>query len=308
MGKEASMDGSRTWGARFSLARPAPETRWLAAAFAVIWGTIAIGLGFRQPWATWIWPFADGRLLYIFLASIAAAVAAPLAWLALVDEPAALAGIAADGIAIGAGLTIALVSLGIARGDSRLLIYAAGAAGSAMVAIAIFRAAHAWPIRDRTPAPRLVRFAFAVFVAVLLAVAGSLILRIKGVFPWDLPSGTGALVGVMFLGAAAYFAYGFWRNAWAHAGGQLIGFLAYDAVLAIPYLEAFRGRNQSTTATDMYGYAITSSANQVHALSLALYLGVIFLSAAIAVYYLFIHGPTRIDRRLRAQLPAFAPE
>lgn len=304
------MVGSRTTNQRRS-ERSETFARWVAAGLVPVWTAMALGLGFRASWATWIWPWTDGRLLYIFLASIAAAVAAPLAWIALVDEPAALAGIAADGVAIGIGLTIALLALGIARDDRRLIVYAVGAAAAGAISLAAFRVAHGWPSRDGTPMPRLARAAFAVFVLVLVYVAVSLIARVKGVFPWDLPSGTGTLVGAMFLGAAAYFAYGFWRNSWAHAGGQLIGFLAYDLVLAIPYLQAFRDRNTTTTSTDMYGYAITLSANQVHAASLTIYLGVIAVSAGLAVFYLFINRATRIDRQMRrAQppLPALASE
>ena len=41
---------------------------------------------------------------------------------------------------------------------------------------------------------------------------------------------------IIFLGSAIYFAYGLQRPVWGNAKGQLLGFLAYDLVLIVPFV------------------------------------------------------------------------
>ena len=50
--------------------------------------TLVLALGFatRQPWATNLWPWPDSRLSFIFIGSIAAAVATPILWIAATGE------------------------------------------------------------------------------------------------------------------------------------------------------------------------------------------------------------------------------
>jgi hypothetical protein len=259
------------------------------AGLAAIWTLLTLGLAWREPWATWIWPWSDVLMTYIFLASIAAAVAAPLAWIAWRDEPAALAGISIDGAAIGGLMTPALLIMGINRDDSSLLVYGIGAGISTAVAWLVFRRWHPLPPRHTQPLPVPVRFAFGVYVVGLLAVGGALLLRTDGVFPWDLPSATSTMIGAMFMGAATYFAYGLWRNCWAHGGGQLAGFLAYDVVLAIPYLRMIGDDDSGGGMYGSYG-----GRDEVNDSSLTVYLTVIAVSAAISIYYLAIHRPTRV--------------
>ena len=53
---------------------------------------LAAGFFFQQPWATALWPLPDTRLSYAFIAAILAGGAAPLIWIGLSGELAALAG------------------------------------------------------------------------------------------------------------------------------------------------------------------------------------------------------------------------
>ena len=62
---------------------------------------------------------------------------------------------------------------------------------------------------------------------------------------------------------------------WANAAGQLLGFLVYDLVLLGPFLRHF---------------GVVAPA---HRASLTVYTAVLLVSAALAVYYLFIHPATR---------------
>jgi hypothetical protein len=155
-------------------------------------------------------------------------------------------------------------------------------------------------MRDRTPQPRLARIAFVVFIAFLLWVGGWMVAGNDEVFPWSLPSGTRRLTGALFLGAATYFVYGLWRKSWVHTGGQLAGFLAYDAVLIGPYLRAFLDRNDGSTVPQYGSYDSSGGSDEVAALNLAVYIGVLVVSAAIAVYYLSLDSRTRLWRRLDA--------
>ena len=80
----------------------------------------------------------------------------------------------------------------------------------------------------------------------------------------------------MFLGAADYFAYGLLRPSWLNTAGQLIGFLAYDIVLIVPFLI----RLPTIPPENRIG--------------LTIYTGVVIYSGLVAIYYLFLNKPTRL--------------
>ncbi|MBX3080792.1 MAG: hypothetical protein KF716_04100 [Anaerolineae bacterium] len=62
---------------------------------------------------------------------------------------------------------------------------------------------------------------------------------------------------------------------WHNAAGQLLGFLAYDVVLIVPFIQHF------------------SDVIPEHRVSLIVYTTVVVGSALLAIYYLFIHPETR---------------
>lgn len=268
--------------------------RWLAAVLVIPWVLMTYGLHVRAPWATWIWPWTDGRMTYVFLASIAAALAAALEWIAIVDEPAALAGVAINFLTTGIGLSVAFLSMGIARDERELLVFGVTTAVlTGLIALA-FRETHGWPVRDALPQPRGVRLAFGFFVLLLVPLGASLVLRSSRIFPWVLPSGTSTIVGVIFLGASSYYMYGLLRGVWAHTGAQLIGFLAYDLVLFVPYTRALLNHDDPG-ASDQYGYGTSTTAgSDLNERNLVLYLSVVVFSALVAVYHLVVDPRTRI--------------
>ena len=92
------------------------------------------------------------------------------------------------------------------------------------------------------------RIAFGLFTFVLLIAGGLLVQRVQ-IFPWVLDRDSAMAFGVMFLGAAAYFIYGLVEPVWSNAKGQLIGFLAYDAVLLVPYLQALAVDGRATSGS-----------------------------------------------------------
>jgi len=123
-----------------------------------------------------------------------------------------------------------------------------------------------------------------------VVVSGALLFREPHVLPWDLAPDTSSVFGWTFLGASMYFLYGVARPLWAFAAGPLWGFLAYDALLWIPYFQLI-GKD-SNSSGGMYG--TTSSGNGVNEGSLVIYLFVLGFSTLLGLYLFFIHPPTRI--------------
>ena len=130
---------------------------------------------------------------------------------------------------------------------------------------------------DDSPMPAPVRYSFALFAVVLFLVGTALVLKRPNIFPWVLSTELSVLYGWIFLGAMCYFIYGFFVPKWANAKGQLLGFLAYDLVLIVPYLSHF------------------SKVSDELRLSLIIYVAVIIYSGLLAIYYLFINPSTRLQ-------------
>jgi hypothetical protein len=87
----------------------------------------------------------------------------------------------------------------------------------------------------------------------------------------------------MFFGAALYFTYAILRPSWLNSAGQLIGFLAYDIVLIVPFLTR-----------------LPSTAPEFRT-NLTIYTGIVIYSGLLAIYYLFIHKPTRQRTWMRSK-------
>lgn len=229
----------------------------------------------QMSWATALWPWPAGRLSYIFISSIAAAIAAPMIWIGLTGEFGAAQGGALNLGITAAGMAVYLFILYMRQGELQLLLVGLAALFFLAVNVAIFLWSRRQPIRDRRPLPRLVKASFAFFTVVLLLVSGMLLLQAPVVFPWPLQPEASVIFGFIFLGAASYFAFALRSSRWHSARGQLIGFLAYDLILIGPFLAHFN----AVAAT--------------HRLSLVLYVAVLVYSGAVAVTYLFVNSQTR---------------
>lgn len=240
------------------------------AGIAALLGAAGFLLGWRD--VVRIWPFLGYGLTPVFLASILAAIAAPVIWIGLSGEFAALRGGSANLLVSGGG--IAAYGWSQSWGDpaGRVQVFAIIQLGVAMFAFLLLVASQGVPWRDDRPTPVFVRIAFAGFGLGLVAVGTALVLR-HDVFPWPLDDDTSIVYGLIFLGAAVYFAYGLWRPAWGNAKGQLAGFLAYDVVLVVPFVRLW-----------------FSSPG----VSLAIYLGVIVGSAVLAIWYLVLSPRYRL--------------
>jgi hypothetical protein len=243
---------------------------------------LSAGFFVRAPWATVFWPWPDSRLSYIFVASILAAIAAPVLWIGLAgDLRATEAGALNLGLTwAGAAASLFLMATGGA-GEPRLLAYAAGYAALTPAAVASYFMSRRFPLRDSRPMPGPVRVSFGLFAATLLVVGAALLLRAPHIFPWALRPESSVLFGWIYLGAAVYFVHGVLHPSWQNACGQLLGFLAYDLVLIGPFLAHF------------------GSVPAEHLPSLVVYTSVLLFSGALASYYLFVNRTTRLWRGSR---------
>jgi hypothetical protein len=244
----------------------------------VIAGIVAIiltvGFYFQMTWATGLWPWPDGRLTYIFAASITAAIAAPLIWMGLTAEWGAAFYGAINLIIQAGGIAIFLTQFQ-ASSQQNLGIFILVFGAFALVNVGVLFWSRRYSTRDPRLTPRPVRYSFAVFVVLLVIFAIGLLFQSPNIFPWPLKPETSVIIGWVFAGTAAYFAFGALRPRWNDARGQLLGFLAYDLILILPFLAHF------------------TTVEPEHRLSLTIYTGVLVYSGALAVYYLFLHKPTR---------------
>ena len=95
--------------------------RFLLLAIGIVTAVLAVGITFRLSWATHLWAWPDSRLSFIFLGSIAAAIAAPVIWIGLTGELGAIPGGAINIATIGTTAAIYLLRLYTRRDDGQLL-------------------------------------------------------------------------------------------------------------------------------------------------------------------------------------------
>mgnify|MGYP005837252907 CR=1 FL=1 len=253
--------------------------QWYRLLLGIVSGVQAIlGIGFalQVPVLTSIWVFPNTTpLSFMFIGSIFAAAAASTLWCVLTGTEGALVGIGLDYSVI--LLPLGILSLQIANGNSALLIFAVLCfLGVLFGGYMIYRGTRN-PIRDRQPTPVLVRGAFAFFIIALIIVGGSMVLKVPDIMPWTISEDQSVVYGWMFLGAAVYFIYALVRPVWHNAAGQLAGFLAYDLVLILPFLNRF-----------------TTPIPEQFILGHIIYTAVVTFSGLLAAYYLFVNPRTRI--------------
>lgn len=237
-----------------------------AGAFAVV---LALGFLLNQPWATWAWPFYTYRMSRIFIASILLAIAAPVILIGVSREWAAMRG---GAINLFVMFTIMSIYALATAGSEPVRLFGFVTGAIALFQASLYLATRRIPFKDVRPTPKPVLWSFAAFAATLIAVGSALLLNVENILPWWVDRDLSVLYGAVFVGAAAYFIYGFMIPVWGAARGQLAGFLAYDIVLIGPFLALF------TTVQDQYR------------LSLSVYTFVVVYSGILAIYYLW-RGP-----------------
>ncbi|MBL8161457.1 MAG: hypothetical protein JNJ61_05675 [Anaerolineae bacterium] len=256
-------------------------SRWFRASLlflSLVQVLIAIACLLRLPIVDDLWPLNyTGEMSFVFLASISAAAAASTLWCVYADEPAALFGIGLDYVTIFTPVAITMFS--IAARDRDVLGFAIFCAVASLFGVGLLLYSRKRPFVDQRPMPGLLRLAFVGFVLALI-IGGSWVLFDPSVLPWSITREISALYGWFFIGAAAYFGYGMIRPRWANTAGQLAGFLAYDLILVVPFL------NMLPTIPDHLRF------------NLLLYMSIVVISGILSAYYLFLamSNPSRSAR------------
>ncbi|MGK2851996.1 MAG: hypothetical protein ACSLFN_13945 [Candidatus Limnocylindrales bacterium] len=216
----------------------------------------------------------------MLIGSFLVAAAASTAWCLAMRSARGMAGIGLDYLTI-LGL-VAATSLVRAAGGAGAdvaefgVVCAVGAAGG----LVLLRWGLAHPWVDPRPTPTLVRAAFVVFVVALVLAGGALLLGVPNSLPWAITPELSVLFGCLFLGAAAYFAFGLVDPRWENAGGQLAGFLAYDLILIVPFVQRMPTIDEELRA------------------NLIAYTSVVVVSAVVGAYYVFVDRRTRLPHRM----------
>jgi hypothetical protein len=234
---------------------------------------LAFGFIFQTPTAVRIWPWPDGRLSFLFIGSILAAVSVAALWVGWTGEFGTLPAGSLNILVI--AITTAIYFFQLTR-ESRpnMLPFGMMALVMAIASAASFLWSRRLPIYDSRPIPTLVKFSFGIFIVSLIFAGTALIFRMP-IFPWELNRDSSVIFGCIFLGDAFYFLYSFLHPHWHNAVGQLLSFLAYDLVLIVPFLSLFK-----TIKPEYF-------------VNLVVYVGVLIYSGAIAVYFLLINAQTR---------------
>lgn len=271
---------------------PADRQRSAMRAFciAVVLIQVPVGVGlFRHAgWATALWPLPDVRMTSVFLASLVATTATLVIWPVLRGDLGALVAPAINLALATPAIGVYLLGLALQRDDGGLVVPGMTFVMFGIVWAAIGLWARRVPVRDARLLPRWVRVVFVGFCAILVPAGIALLFQADRVFPWDISPENSTVAGVAFLSAAALFAVIVARPLWIFGEMALASFLAYDLVLAVPYLGLLRNRDDAAAVASYYGdpgYAAPAGDNGVNELSLVIYLSVVVLSAIAAVVF-----------------------
>lgn len=231
----------------------------------------------QWPFAVNLWPFEGTTpLTFIFVSSIFAAAGASTLWAVLSKNDGALAGIGLDYVFILAPVAVLSFQLGANGGNAQMTGYGVACVLGTLFGLGLFFWSVRIPMDTTLPMPGLVRISFMIFILALLIVSIQLILKVPNIIPWKITPDLSVVIGWMFIGAAFYFFYGLLRPSWANAAGQMMGFLAYDVVLIVPFLTRL-----PTIAPEFRAGMIV-------------YTIVVGYSGLLALYYLFVASKTRI--------------
>jgi len=237
----------------------------------------AIAFFFQLPFATNLWPYPGTTpLTFIFVSSIFAAAAASTLWVVLSKNYGALVGISLDYIVILTPLSIFSAFVGARTGSTPLFIFSAVCLIGTLFGVGMLLWSRRFSMDKTRAVPGIVKWSFVIFIIALIFVSVQLFFQIPNVIPWKITPELSVVIGCMFFGAVIYFLYGLYRPSWANAAGQLLAFLAYDLVLIVPFLQRL-----PTVIPE-------------HRIGQIVYIAVLIYSGLLAIYFLFIHAPTRL--------------
>jgi hypothetical protein len=242
----------------------------------VLAGLLAAGYFVQAPWAVDTFPWRETRLSNIFVASILAAVAGAMLWVSLAGRVAGAAGGFLHVATMAAGLAM-VFSARVVDGPRQAVDgYTLGCWLVAASCVAAFAHARRLPAVDTRPVPRSLRIWAVLYILILLPAGAALLAQVPGIMPWPVRPEMSRVCGWVFLSAAWSFVYPLLRPQMEYMWVGLVGFLAYDAVLIMPFLQ------------------LLPKVQPALQNSLLLYLTALFVTAAVSLYYLFLSPATRL--------------
>jgi hypothetical protein len=266
-----------------------PALRTTLAIVGAVNCVLALAFAFQMPWALALLPWGTGRLSYVFIGSIFAAIGAGVLWIAVSKETGSMpAGFLNLTVTLG-GIAVSLLFVAVRDGRGALVPFAVTMGLLAATNAVLFARTRRPGDAASPPLPRLVRGSFYAFTAILLSVGASLVARAQGVMPWPLDAETSLVIGWIFFGNAFYFLYGAVRARWDSARAQLWSFLAYDLVLIGPLVLHY---------ADAPDHLRTN---------VIVYAAVLVYSGVLAVYYLVVDSRSRGWGRSAESGPVTAP-
>lgn len=260
--------------------------RWMCFAAVLPIVVVGVGLSRQSGWATSLWPWPDVRMTYIFLASIAASIAAPVAWAAWRNEPGALDVIAFE-LMIGAPAVGGyLLWLAFDWRDRDIALFGIGFLAIGISAAMVYRLTRGIPIKNPRRLPTFFRCAFVVICAILIVLGSMCAFQRPDVFPWDISPETSTVIGLIFLSAALLFALIVARPMWAYGEMALTAFIAYDIVLLFPYIDLLRNLDDTVTLSSYYGssYGVASTGSGVRETNLIVYISVLAITSLLTIF------------------------
>lgn len=247
--------------------------------FAVVGLAETIGFFLLQDWVTSLVPWELNRMAGIFLSSICIAFSLPMLWIALSQEYAGLAGGAINFAIIFGGFAAFSFKVYAATARQPVLVFGAITLVGFLFTLGLIYFGFLHTFKDMRPTPAIVRISFLAYFVNLTFSGLQLVLSKPNVFPWQLTHQQSVLYGWIFLGASTYFLYGFLRPVLGNAYGQLLGFLAYDLILIVPFIGLFFGNESILVPNLVY------------------YIAVLIYSGSLGIYFLFINKGTRVSFR-----------
>lgn len=158
------------------------NTRYATVFGGLVILAIAIGFILQIPAVTSIWPWPDGRLSYLFIGSILAAVSAAALWIGWTGEFGALPAGSLNVLVIAVTTSIYFFHLALEKGRPNMIPFGVMGLFSVIASGAAFLWSRRLPLNDPRPIPLLVKISFGIFIASLIFAGSALILHTP-IFP-----------------------------------------------------------------------------------------------------------------------------
>jgi hypothetical protein len=210
------------------------------------------------------------------------------------NEPAVLGAL---GMTLGFGATalgIYQLWLGLDRGDRALILGGFGFLVAGFACAVLWHWARQMPLHDHRRLPGSVRLGLAALTIVLMLVGIPLVLQVEDIFPWRLAPEMSTMFGLIYLSAALLFGWTVANPRWAYGEAAITAFLGYALVLAVPYIDLLRDRDDPVAIADYYGRFSTtarSASDAINMESLEVYLATLAAGSLLAIW-LYLRGLT----------------